>query len=210
VTISRPYLISATEVTVGQFRKFTQAARCKTQREREGKPETWQAPGWPPADDLPVVWVNWNDATAFCAWLSAEEKQTYRLPTDAEWEWACRAGKPWNIALAAKVGVAVEKVNHKGTGLNRPIAAGSLPANAWGLHECHGNVAEGTADWSSQLPDSPVEDPKGPRDGVRKIARGGGFLSNLEHCHSDSRGFFLPDQATHSRGFRVVRELPTP
>ena len=104
VRITRPFLLGATEVTVGQFRRFVEAAKYKTDAEREGngalKPNKavvpisdatlrWYEPGFPQDDAHPVVNVSWNDAVAFCAWLSQTEDATYRLPTEAEWEYAC-------------------------------------------------------------------------------------------------------------------------
>lgn len=109
--ITKPFYLGAYEVTVGEFRKFVEDSGYKTDAEKDGidswafntktgklepegrKPEyTWRNPGWEQTDDHPVVNVTWNDAVAFCEWLSRKEGATYRLPTEAEWEYACRAG----------------------------------------------------------------------------------------------------------------------
>ena len=105
VRITKPFFLGAHEVTVGQFRKFTEASGYKTEAERDGaggwgyNPEigtcegrrpqfNWHNPGFPQTDDHPVLNVTWNDAVAFCQWLSRQEGKTYRLPTEAEWEYA--------------------------------------------------------------------------------------------------------------------------
>jgi formylglycine-generating enzyme required for sulfatase activity len=106
VRITKPFYMGQYEVTLGQFLTFCRAAGYKTDARRDGKP-SWgyengrlvesmrfgpSAPGWEIGIDHPVVYVSWNDATAFCRWLSKKEGKTYRLPTEAEWEYACRAG----------------------------------------------------------------------------------------------------------------------
>ena len=108
VRITRPYYLGQCEVTVGQFRRFIKEANYKTTAESGGQPGfgylaaqrvmestrdfNWRQTGWEQTDDHPVVNVSWEDATAFCRWLSGTEKQSYSLPTEAQWEYACRAG----------------------------------------------------------------------------------------------------------------------
>ena len=86
--ITQPFYLGSTEVTVGQFRQFVEEQKYQTGDER------WQNPGFEQADDHPVVWVSWHNAVDFCIWLSKKEGKKYRLPTEAEWEYSCRAGKP--------------------------------------------------------------------------------------------------------------------
>ena len=106
MTITRPFYLGVYPVTVGEFRAFVQAAGYKTEAEKEGTgafgwngkewkqdPKiNWQNPGWKLAENDPVTCVSWNDAVAFCQWLGKKEGRAYRLPTEAEWEYACRAG----------------------------------------------------------------------------------------------------------------------
>lgn len=194
VTISRPFYMGATEVTVAQFRRFVEATGYTTDAEKAGegyaftpdgerayhqfqqKPGTdWRAPSIPQEDDHPVVMVSQRDARAFCRWLSEKEDAKYRLPTEAEWEWACQAGdhrqlytfgdEPetlydyGNVAGAAlyqKHPDIVERqriVGHEpgsGDGFVYTAPIGSLKPNRFGLHDMHGNVHEWTADIYSE------------------------------------------------------------
>src|SRR6185503_17830556 len=84
VTITRPFYLGAHEVTVGQFREFVRATKHVTEGVKQGT-QSWRSPGFEQTDAHPVVFVSWDDATAFCEWLSKKEKKTYRLPTEAEW-----------------------------------------------------------------------------------------------------------------------------
>ena len=110
VRITKPFYMGATEVTVGQFRQFVKETGHKTDAEKgdggmifsktEGrwvprKEMKWDSTSWKIADNQPVVFVSWNDAQAFCRWLSRKEKKNYRLPTEAEWEMCCRGGSVW-------------------------------------------------------------------------------------------------------------------
>lgn len=108
VRITKPFYMGQHEVTLGQFLKFCESAKYLAEIERDGQPSyglskegqlveshqhrPWRPGGWKIEPDHPAIYVTWNDATAFCKWLSAEEGKTYRLPTEAEWEYACRAG----------------------------------------------------------------------------------------------------------------------
>ena len=115
VQITKLQGLSAHEITVGQFRRFVEDAGYQTQAERDGKggwgfdsatgefkqdaKYTWRSPGFEQSDDHPVVNVSWNDATEFCRWLSRKDGRTYRLPTEAEWEYCCRAGSESAVLL---------------------------------------------------------------------------------------------------------------
>jgi len=184
VKISRAFLMSTTEVTNAQFRAFE---------------PTWKGP----AND-PVVHVTWAQAAAFCDWLSKKDKKPYRLPTEAEWEYACRAGSK----TAFSTGDALDgtQANLKGT----ILSVGTYPPNAWGLHDMHGNVAEWCLDWYGPYDAADQVDPVGRSDGDARVVRGGNFLmGNARFCRSANRSGQLPEDPGRATGFRVVQgELP--
>ncbi len=201
VRISRPYYLGAHEVTVGQFRAFVRAIGQQVEPLPDGP--SWQAPGWVQSDDHPVVAVSYDDAVAFCRWLSKKEGRTYRLPTEAEWERAAQAnradaGPPPSWAA-----------NHREAGLGKPVPIGCYPAGALGLCNLAGNVAEWCADWydPAYYKDSPAEDPSGPPEppaDPRHVTRGGAFDQEPAACTAAYRqgraGRHL------SVGFRVLME----
>ncbi|EGF26867.1 formylglycine-generating enzyme family protein [Rhodopirellula baltica] len=195
VVITKPFELQTTEVTVAQFREFVEATGYQTEAESNGGalgcfPEekdyvdrfrkspdvTWRTPGFEQSDDHPVVAVSWNDAVKFCEWLSEQETTTYRLPTEAEWEYACRAGQStwysWgsdpdeayvhaNVADGALEAAqpnttryqrAVKLEADAGDGVVFTAAVASFRPNPWGLHDMHGNVWEWCQDrWSADL-----------------------------------------------------------
>jgi formylglycine-generating enzyme required for sulfatase activity len=127
---------------------------------------TWRSPGFEQDDRHPVVGVSWNDAVAYCRWLSDETGKPYRLPSDAEWEYAARAGTETRFHFGATISTAQANYNGnyphgsgaKGEYRGRTVAAGSLPANPWGLHEVHGNVWEWVQDcWHESYQGAPAD-----------------------------------------------------
>ncbi|HIK93955.1 MAG TPA: formylglycine-generating enzyme family protein [Planctomycetes bacterium] len=190
VKLARPFRIGATEVTVGQFRKFVEATGYKTTAESDGRGAlafyltaekgldqfalngecTWRNPGFEQTDDHPVVCVSWKDTMAFCKWLSEKEGITYRLPTEAEWEYAARAGSTTSyiggdsadtIYAFGNVADAALEAAHPGMTLRQRIArlgkgegdgfvytapVASLKSNRRGLFDTHGNVWEWCSD----------------------------------------------------------------
>lgn len=137
VTITRPFLISQTEVTIEQFRQF--------------RPDYQESKFWAPY----AAGVSWQDAVAFCEWLSKKEGKPYRLPTEAEWEFACRAGTRTMFSAGAE-----------------PAAEGV--ANAWGVKNMQASVPEWCLDWHGRYPAAAQTDPVGPAGGYAKVVRGGG------------------------------------
>ena len=207
-------------MTVGQFRRFLLASGYVPESEADGSggygfnpsydPRTtvrgdafegrhpkhsWREPGFPQGDDHPVVNVTWNDAQAMSAWLSAQEGQRYRLPTEAEWEYAARAGSrtryssgddPESVLAVANIFDADAQENwpqwrayalsgHDGFAFTAPV--GSFAPNAMGLHDMHGNAWEWCADWHADdyYARSPVDDPPGPASGSVRVRRGGSW-----------------------------------
>ncbi len=210
VRITRPFYLGVHEVTRGQFRRFVDDSGYQTEAEKDGKggygwneaakkfeqtPRyTWREAGFEQTDLHPVVNVSWNDAVAFAEWLSKKEGKTYRLPTEAEWEYACRAGTTTRYfpgddaeALAEVGNVADGTAQEKypdwkrpsrramGSSTRRPV--GRYRPNAWGLHDMHGNVWEWCWDWYGKdfYKGSRVDDPAGPLEAAFRVFRGGGW-----------------------------------
>jgi formylglycine-generating enzyme required for sulfatase activity len=246
VTIARPFHLGQCEVTVGQFRQFVNETGHVTDAEKDslggfGFDEstglfaqapryTWRYPGFAQSDQHPVVNVTWNDADAFCRWLSGKEGRTYRLPTEAEWEYACRAGTqtlywfgrdPEGLAEVANAadGTAKAKYGWSKTiqasdGYVSPAPVESFRPNAFGLQDMHANVGEWCADWydDGYYEHSPERDPPGPAAGAFRVIRGGGWNDFGGFCGSARRLKFAPAAPSYDIGFRVLLEsgLATP
>jgi len=241
VRITKPFYLGAHEVTRGQFRQFIDDSGHQTDAEKgdpkgiyvvesvEGKakvrldPEgSWRKVGFEQTDEHPVVGVSWNDATAFCKWLSRKERKTYRLPTEAEWEYACRAGSttyyfngddPEDLALIGNVADAKAKAQFPnwttirgsdGYAYTAPV--GKFRANGFGLYDMHGNVWEWCADWydAAYYKNSPSEDPEGSATGSDRVFRGGSWYDFPWDCRSASRLGSTPDGRSDFVGFRVA------
>jgi formylglycine-generating enzyme len=243
VHITKSFLIGQHEVTVGQFKQFTSATGYKTAGEADGtggwgydretgkcvgrRPEfTWRDPGFTQSDDHPVVNVTWDDATAFCEWLSKKEGRRYRLPTEAEWEYACRAGANsrfyhgddpktlrryahlMNNAATENFAHIQDQVHHLQPGDSLTAKVGSYRPNPWGLHDTLGNVWEWTADWHSDdyYQHSPQADPRGPPTGDSRVRRGGAWNSFPMYTRAAFRNIDYPTSRCVNIGFRVVCE----
>ena len=158
----------------------------------------------------PVEQVSWDDAVEFCRKLSAlpAEKSAgyvYRLPTEAEWEYACRAGTTTVYSFgdsAAQLGEYAWYIDNSG---NATHPVGGKKPNAWGLYEMHGNVWEWCQDWYGDYPSGAATDPTGPSSGSGRVHRGGSWNGNFERCRSANRFRGTPDYRSYSQGFRVLR-----
>jgi formylglycine-generating enzyme required for sulfatase activity len=216
VTITRGFHLGRTEVTRRQFAAFVGATGFRTDAERDGRASGWVEDRWAPvaglswrqpmfeqADDHPVVCITWNDAQAFCTWLSLKSSRTVRLPTEAEWEYACRAGTKtrWSFGDDASLLEAHAWARANSGMQTRPV--GRKRPNAWGLFDMHGNMWEWCEDWAGPYPERAV-DPAGPSSGERKILRGGGWDSPAEACRSSYRCQDAQDIRQTLHGFRVV------
>ncbi len=215
VEITQPFYLGATEVMVGQFRQFVDEQGYQV---GDG---TWRNPGFDQTDQHPVVWVSWNNAVDFCKWLSKKEGKEYRLPTEAEWEHSCRAGKAGSrycfgddeaqleeyAWYATNAGARPRFGQHPGVGTH-PV--GKKKPNAWGLYGMHGNAWEWCQD--NYDPDyyknSPVKDPPGPSAGGGRVARGGSYPFGPVYCRSAFRGYVAPDSRHGHGGFRVLLVSP--
>ena len=208
VEISRGFWLGKYEVTVGQFRRFVEATeydagdRCWTYEnddveERSG--HDWSSPGYAQSDDHPVVCMSWEDVSAYASWLSSETGVLHRLPTEAEWEYACRAGTTtrWSFGddESQLTHYAWYGDNACDMGECYGHAVGRKLPNAWGLHDMHGNVWEWVQDWydDEYYNSSPRVDPLGPDSGSHRVARGGGFLNAAWGVRSAMRYDISPD-----------------
>lgn len=165
--------------------------------------------------DCPVENVSWNDVQVFIEKLNrAEPGRTYRLPTEAEWEYACRAGTatPFYFGEQLHTDQANYNGNHpipgseRGVNRNTTLPVGSFSPNGFGLFDMHGNVYEWCSDWYGRYPQGLVTDPQGPSTGVSKVSRGGGLSSYARRCRSANRTKHLPDYQNFYIGFRLVSE----
>ena len=210
VSISGAFHIGSTEVTLGQYRQF--------QPKHDGDRGA--------ADDA-VTGVSWNDAVSFCEWLSKKEQRTYRLPTEAEWEYACRAGTtslfhtgdalpagfhqwPSDIGLRDRF-FPDEQLppEYRPKSARLTLRVAQTPANAWGLFDMHGNVSEWCADWYGPYEGGGQTDPLGRSDGDFRVIRGGSHSMQTRLLRSANRTAWLPETTSENTGFRVVLgELP--
>jgi formylglycine-generating enzyme required for sulfatase activity len=195
VRINRPFWISATEVTNEQYERFDPNHRALRGRH-----------GLSREDDEAVIFVTWHDAVAFCEWLSDTEGETYRLPTEAEWEYACRAGTRTDYHTGDALPEAWQK-NQKATwrAESVPLHVATTPPNAWGLHDMHGNVEEWCLDWYGPYPDSLQTDLVGYGDGYCRVTRGGSHGTPVVYLRSANRMGTLPTDRSWMIGFRVVQ-----
>ncbi|MCH7799392.1 MAG: SUMF1/EgtB/PvdO family nonheme iron enzyme [Planctomycetes bacterium] len=240
VQLTRGFWIGRIEVTRGQFARFVADTGHVTDAEETGwslgfGPEgswmradgvSWRDPGVPQTDNHPVVCVSWRDATAFCRWLSVVESRVYRLPTEAQWEYACRAGADGAFTWGNDPYPDTARINGADeTWMGRypdtvgfpwydqymytsPVA--SFPANAWGLFDMHGNVREWCADVYGPYRSGQAIDPTGPPgavdDPAPRVLRGGSFASLPAHCRAAHRDASRPDSSFVATGFRIVLE----
>ncbi|MBS0207575.1 MAG: SUMF1/EgtB/PvdO family nonheme iron enzyme [Planctomycetes bacterium] len=224
VSITKPFLCQATEVTVGQFKRFVDATGFKSEGEAAGK--NFRSPGYVTTDETAVTYVSWNDAVAFCNWLSVSENLTpcysglignwkyepaggYRLPTEAEWEYACRAGTATQFHFGDDGKLASDYGWYASNSDKRAWPVASKRPNAFGLYDMHGNVWEWCQDWYQQVYDvRQSSDPEGPSSGTQKICRGGTWAHITLMARSAYRLGMPPTfVGTNHHGFRVARTL---
>lgn len=185
VTLTTPFFIGVVEVTQAQWRKVMGDNPSKHK-----------------GDDRPVDSVTWAEANDFCRKLGAMDGRVYRLPTEAEWEYACRAGTHGRYADNSYYPDAIAWYKANGDETTHDVAT-RLP-NAWGLYDMHGNVSEWCADYVGLYLAERAVDPTGPAEGDDRILRGGGYTSGPEALRSAARAKAEPSRRSPSIGFRVV------
>jgi uncharacterized protein (TIGR02996 family) len=232
VAITRPFYLGQFPVTVGQFRAFVGDTGYQTQNEHDegafrwdgsnwtrDRHRNWRNPGFSQAEDHPVTCITWDDAQAFLEWLShlPQERtagRLYRLPTEAEWEYACRAGASTPFHFGASLTSTQANFNGRypyggeaeGPCLGRTVAVGSYPRNAFGLAGMHGNVWEWCSDWYDKdyYARGPRQDPPGPSEGLNRVCRGGGWYYPASGCRSADRDWGATAHGYDCLGFRVA------
>jgi hypothetical protein len=156
--------------------------------------------------DLPVETVSWDDCQQFIERLNHETgKNAYRLPTEAEWEYACRGGSITVYSFGDDKRRLAEYGWYNTNSGGRPHPVGQKTANPWGLHDMHGNVWEWCQDWYAAYPPKPMTNPEGPSSGSDRVLRGGGWFDGARRCRSGFRSYFSPDFRNSFFGFRLVR-----
>ncbi len=194
VTLSQPFWMGTTEVTNAQYRRFVEATGHR-------EPSYWDGSKFN-SPNHPVAGVSWHDAVAYAKWAGMS------LPTEAQWEYAARANtttRYWSgdsESDLARVGW------YRSNSDDRLHAVGEKPANAWGLHDVHGNVSEWTADWYGDYPSSSQTDPAGPSSGSYRVLRGGGWSGGAGYPRVANRSRVVPDYRSNSVGFRLSRTIP--
>ena len=188
VKLTHPFRIGVTEVTQAQWRAVMGSVRCHFN-----------------GDNLPVEKVSWNDAVAFCKKLSEKEGRTYRLPTEAEWEYACRAGTTGPFAGTGKIDeMGWYEANSEGR--THPVA--TKKPNAWGLYDVHSNVSEWCNDYyRPDYPEVAVTDPTGPTEGKYRIIRGGSWGYFARGCRCAARSSAPASYQLKQTGLRIVMEM---
>ena len=188
VTISEPFYMGITEVTQAQYAAVTGKNPSKFTGAQN-----------------PVEQVSWDEAVAFCSKLSQKAGRQVGLPTEAEWEYACRVGSKTRFSF----GDSDTKLGHyawyNGNSGKRTHPVGAKKPNAWGLHDMHGNVWEWCADWyADSYANVDARDPKGPVTGSARVLRGGSWYSDPQRCRAANRNWLTPDRRFNNLGFRVV------
>ena len=243
VTLTKGYWLGKTELTIGQWKavtgmnvrdKLMKLLNDTTLYDFMGKKMTIGAfmgfdkndPDKVLAnenDELPMYFVNWNEAMAFCQKLSEQERAAgrlpagyeYTLPTEAQWEYACRAGTSGPTYSNAANGTdltawygANSYLGYTGKGLGKPAAGprnvGGKLTNNWGMHDMLGNLWEWCYDWYGSYPGGNVVDPTGPPNGQYRVNRGGSFGSGVNDERSANRARNPPNEDSAYRGFRIA------
>lgn len=226
VVIKQPFAVGRFAVTVDEFAAFAEATgrampdklwtfENNSGEEREGR--SFRNPGFAQTARHPVVGVNWEDAAAFCAWLKQTTSKSYRLLSEAEWEYCCRAGTTTPFWFGHDIATAQANFNGICTGgagksgefPGRTLPVDSFYPNPWGLYQVHGNVWEWCEDnWHPSYQGAPADGSAWKGNGNRsRVRRGSSWNSRPRYLRSACRHWFRPDLRNNVIGFRVARTL---
>ncbi len=197
VTIPRAFALGKYEVTFAEWDACVEAGGCSH------RPDDW---GWG-RDNRPVINVSWDDAHKYVRWLSRQTDQAYRLPSEAEWEYAARAGTTTAFHFGIDIG---PKHANYGGNEGKMVAVGSFPTNAFGLHDIHGNVREWVEDcWSGSYKGAALDGSAWTAgDCSRRVLRGGSWNNNPRNLRAANRNRYTTGNRNYNDGFRIARTLP--
>jgi formylglycine-generating enzyme required for sulfatase activity len=229
VTLTKPFALGRYAVTVGEFRRFVTARGYKSEAEKGGgaygwiggewkkdKRFHWQTPGFEQGESHPAVCVSWNDAIAYCQWLSEQAGAEYRLPSEAEWEYACRAGTTtpswWGDTITPKQAnyngnLYPYNQGEKGEYRKKTVPVDQFEPNPWGLYQMHGNVWEWVQDGYADDKGEAQTDPIYAQGGSHRVYRGGSWVILARYLRAACRDRYEPARRHHNLGFRPARTL---
>jgi ankyrin repeat protein/formylglycine-generating enzyme required for sulfatase activity len=205
VKISKGFWMGVYEVTNGQYQQFVKESNYEGKRESNANYLRHLEYSWRDASsEYPVIWISWNNAQAFCEWLSVKEGKTYCLPTEAQWEYACRAGRTKELEVKDD-GLFLNTFGGRAASTRSTHPAGQNQPNSYGLFDMYDNVREWCRDWYGSYSDSSEVDPEGPRSGDKRVVRGdySGSIISYSYTERSSRS---PSEPSREIGFRVVCE----
>ena len=197
VTLSKGFFLQTTPVTQGQWKSVMGE-----------NPSRFKSGG----DNCPVENISWNDAQGFIMKLREMDGNVYRLPSEAEWEYACRAGTetPFHFGKCLSTNQANYDGNHpmencpEGEYRRKTIPVANFEPNTWGLYDMHGNVWEWCNDWYDEYSELSFTNPEGPINGEGRVLRGGSWYCFAWRCRSAFRDWIIPTLRRHDLGFRLV------